>query len=859
MIKLINFFIIFITLFSVAPLPTVHLESFDEVLENNYDMSNRDNYNESEINILNDTIKLLNEAFGNFEIDFENALNITNEDKLVVMNNIYEKNDNQSDGYKTYNIYNQSIVNLNGDIIDTIYYYDNTNEFTAIKDVITGANLFYANATFIGTNGEYENVKIYDAKRNEIKPIKVLTETATKITKDLPLYSIGKYLIYAILDNEKKNNGKNNHELWAYDTSTGNIRPIIHNFHINSDYTNGIHRLVKYKNKKIYFIEDDSFTLEEDNINNTVTTRNVSFTYICDESLSKLKYLPYAYDDTFYIDGEEYLLMHKKKNGNNSMNPRDSVNVYNLIKIDEDKDLYTINMGEYVTYIDIYNVENNECKITKNGINYIYNIKNNTLVQNLDNKNDLIYNALDKDDTLYNYHTFDDGIILEIKNNNNYRLVNEKNIDMGIYSDKPILQGYKSKKTKYSMLIREKITDENNQNRYLVRTLSNKKFKGLYEDEFVDYGYYKIDDIWDNKNTSAIGFNMIDESVVILDLVNGTTYRDKENKIEIVFPIGNELYFYNTDSDNVKLYNLKNPDTPALTLDYKYDKDYYYFEIYDDIFVMHNTVDDNTENNVSYFINKNLKVIKKNTLNKCEIKEYNIDGKNFYAVNCNNYNRTVSTFELYDDNFNLIIDNIDKINEIKTDNKKYLNIKTHQEAITLDNDGKVLKRLNGFYYYYKLSNISEENYYYVFKKITDDYLYFFDNNLKYLHCKNQSRHIDIYNEYFIENEDDSFIITCYDKNFEMIKEIDLKGLYDDNYKIESVVTEDYYSYLIVVDFYDYASHEFKSVYIDKNLNWHMYDLIKYCDGLYLCKNKIDNEDKYEIIILDENMNVLKKY
>lgn len=829
MINFINSFIVFLSIFSLLfPAPT-SLESF--------------NYNITSKNMINKDI--INEEEKYFDIDYEYYNNgdygdfIDNHYKITVVENLYTK-ENSNDKDKV-------VMNLYGEILDVIYDYDETIDFIPIKDIVSGSNLFYAKTTKERKYGDYTDVKIYDAKKNEI----IKTSRYSSSTFTVPVCSIGNFLIF------ENNYDDSHYSIEAYAIHNGILIPTI----LNAGNNGGVkikyneNYSIKYKKKKVY-LAFDRVIPSKDDTDDLNKNEIINFTYVFDNNLTRSKYLPFTYDDTIRVDGDDYLLVHKRVGADNTTDKDDLITTYNLLKMNDDYTACKINMGECVTYIDIDNIKDNSCKIIKNGTNYLYNIKSNTLVENLDN-NKISYNKLVNKDYLYNMHYFDDGILYEIKNNNNYRLVDENNKDLGIYSDKPILMYYKTKKTKGSMLIREKTLDEEKNTRYLYRTFDKSRFNGIYEDEFDSIVYYPIKQVWDNTNTQMVGFYLNNGDLLNVDLLNGTKLLDNTNMNYDFYPIGDEIYYIEINNGKYILHNIKNPDPPALTLDLTKD----YFQVYhlDDILVLNNTDKSEDINNSAFFVNKKLEVTTKNTLYNLTIKKLDIGKRNYYYIERTNFDNSISMKELYDDNLNLIIDNLVSLKIIYTKDNLYMNITykntdDNLEAFTIDENGNEINVLKN----YAIINTINLYKYLLFKDVNDSNKNIItDENFKTLLSSDYGLNVDFFNDYIFVNDKKNLLIDIYDKNFVKTKTIYLNEvnneLDENNNRVLSIFHEkdSYFVEIIFKNINDNAYNNKKpnNIIINKELKAYNKNgyYLKYFDGIYI--NKVDDK----IYNISENM------
>ena len=835
MISFINSFIAILSILSLMfPAPT-SLESFNY----NIPSKNMINIDESKEEIRD----VLNNVENYFNINYKYY---DNDRKITVVENLYTK-ENSNDKDKV-------VMNLYGVILDVIYDYDETVDFVPIRDIISGSNLFYAKTTKEKKyDVDYTDVKIYDAKKNEI--IKRSRYSSSAFT--VPVCSIGNFLIF------ENNYADSQYSIEAYTTHNDYLIPAM----LNAGYNGGVkikyneNYSIKYKNKKVYLTFERVVPSKDEN-DDLNKNEIINFTYVFENNLTRSKYLPFTYDDTIRVDGEDYLLVHKVVGADNTTDTENFITTYNLLKMDDDYTTCKINMGECVTYIDIDNIKENTCKITKNGINYLYNIKSNTLVENLDNKK-ISYNKLSNQDHLYNMHYFDDGILFEIENENKYRLVDENNVDLGVYSDKPILMYYKYKKTKGSMLIREKVLDKNKNTRYLYRTFDKNKFSGIYEDEFYDLLYYPLKEVWDNTNTQMIGFYLNNGDLLNVDLLNGTSLLDNTNRNYDFFPIGDEIYYAELKNQQYILHNIKNPDTPALTLDLT--KEYYQVYLRGDIIAVNNTDKNEGTNNSAYFVNKKLEVTTKNTLNDLFIKKQKIGKRNFYYVECTGSNDNISKKEFYDDNFKLIIDNLISGKIIDTKDNQYINFTYKNanddlEAFTLDENANEIKILKNYsntyilnpYKYLLFEDVNNTN-----KNILTD------KNFNILLSSDEGLNVNIFNDYIFVNDKKNLLIDIYDKNFVKTKTIYLNEVndkLDENKNRVSSILYDKDANLIEITFENidgnpYTNEKPNNIIINKELKAYNKNgyYLKYFDGIYI------NKEDDKIYHVSENMDYFKEY
>ena len=814
---------LFISVFTLILQPTKRLESF---IYNTEYINKKEEY---------------------FNIDYDYYENISNEYKLAVIENFYtEKATNSID--------NKVVVNLNGEILDEFFTRDGDIDFIPIKDFISGYNLYYAKIIkdeSYDSNDTNTKVKIFDAKNDEII-IHNPKESA------VPVCSIGNYLIY-------ENNQDGKFTIEAYTTTKEYIPPIklIDEDFNSKDNESYNESYIDYdficKNKKIFLIYNE---IKYDNNNEQYLKNylNISYTHIYEYDLINSKFLPYAYENTINVDGDEYLLVYKKIGADNAKYKSELTKTYNLIKPNLDYTVFSINMGENVTFIDIDNIENSICKIKKNGVNYTYNIVTNSLINNLDkNTSSIIYKRLRKNDKLYDAHYFDDGVLMEIKNGNEYRLINEYNLDIGIYSYMPILMGFKSKKTKNSMFIREVVFDEEGNERRIYRTLDKNIFPGIYEDEYETIKYYTYKEIWDRTNIRVLGFLQKDGSFLDVDLLFGTKYINNNNA-DYYFPIGDEIYFRKNQNSTYKIYNIKTPDTPTLTLDLK--KEYYQQYCFDDLLIITDTNDDNLTNNTTYFINKNLDVISKNTYYKLGALNHKMGDKYFYQIEYYNYDKTIYYNELYDDNFNLIQDNIINLRNITLDEKDYLSIRYKKddgssECITIDS---MLNRINNIKDYLPTNYLLVKGKKYILLESDDEpkKSIIVDENFNTVLSYNNPIKFAGFNDYVIINKDKSFEIEIYDKNFNIIKTIDLmkinKKLDENENNVIAIYKDTYHNYVEIYFEGEYG-HKPNNIIISKNLKAHIIggQKFKYIDGIYI------NDYNSKIYLYDENFYLLKTY
>ena len=478
-----------------------------------------------------------------------------------------EKEYDSSEITRQYIIYNNK-----NEILYKYTLSDDINEsYKIIKDKVTNENSYYI---IYKTNHKlywYDNtieeeldvkeLHIYDAHNNEV----IIEDNEYGLNNHLPFCSIGKYLIYDIKTDEITYYGADKSKIYYYDLENKKATLLIEDFAFNSIDCKVI--------DDYYFISLDCYIspenskLKGDNKNHYFRMQN---TNMYDQNFNLLHVFD---DDIVYnigiVNDVKFFMTYRYNLWGPSYEKRDMIMTYQMYrKFDSNEDFTPIFDD---TILDLKHIGKEIWEVNDKGKRYLYNANNNKYVYDLDNNTEFDKYVLRGISRVSDMYIFDDGVVIERANLKYisydsplvYRLFDENGNKLNIESDRPIMQLMPmSKRTKNSLLIREKVTDKNDEERYLVRTLDKNIFSGIYEDE-----YKKISVMQTNTNKKEYEKRIIcikrnDNTGLVIDILTG-------DKLEVdsidnigVFIIKDNIYFikYEDGKKILNFYKLSDPN-----------------------------------------------------------------------------------------------------------------------------------------------------------------------------------------------------------------------------------------------------------------------------------------------------------
>ena len=465
---------------------------------------------------------------------------------------------------------------------EILYEYPshNTEDYILINDKVSKKNIYYViyktNHTLSWYDNEYEkeedivSINIYDAHNKEL----IIEENEYNLNKYIPTCAFGKYLIYDIKTEEITNYGAIKSKIYIYDTEKKQASLLIDESAYKSIECKAIN--------DYYFISLDCYVSPENTKlkENNYDYYRIQNTNMYDTNFNHIYKFHYIVDNIGIVNNVEFFITYHYEFWGNAFKKEDMLKLYQMYRKFDCYKGYIEIFDD--TIINIKHIGKEIFEVNDKGRRFLYNANNDRYVYDLDNNAE--YNEYKTSFVLFyetDLYLFEDGAIVEGNYYNskisifdiekNYKLIDENNNDLNIISDKPIIQNtLRSKKTKNSLIIKEKITDENNNARYLVRTLDKNIFSGIYEDEIKEITILGHTANVDKRDVRLVCFTKNDNTNLIVDILTGDKYETdnvdnigfvtiKDNIYLIKFENGKQkLNFYKFSDPNKKLYFAEN-------------------------------------------------------------------------------------------------------------------------------------------------------------------------------------------------------------------------------------------------------------------------------------------------------------